>query len=60
MYIEISCNLAGIPYPTFQRQPVPLALPAMKSNPEALEAAVDAAVKFLNKAVKPVMVAGYV
>lgn len=26
VYISISCNLAGIPYPTFSREPVPFLL----------------------------------
>ncbi|XVE62069.1 hypothetical protein DITRI_Ditri06bG0089500 [Diplodiscus trichospermus] len=52
VYISISCNLAAIPYPTFSLHPVPL------SNKMGLEAAVEATAKFLNKAVKPVLVGG--
>ena len=26
VYISISCNLAGIPHPTFSREPVPFSL----------------------------------
>ncbi|KAL5072918.1 hypothetical protein RYX36_011902 [Vicia faba] len=58
VYISISCNLAGIPHPTFSRQPVPFSLSPKLSNEIGLEAAVEAAAEFLNKAVKPVLVAG--
>ncbi|KAA8517442.1 hypothetical protein F0562_017735 [Nyssa sinensis] len=58
VYISISCNLPGIPHPTFSREPVPFSLPPKLSNQMGLEAAVEAAEEFLNKAVKPVMVAG--
>ncbi|PQQ12691.1 hypothetical protein Pyn_05834 [Prunus yedoensis var. nudiflora] len=56
VYISISCNLAGIPHPTFSREPVPFSLSPKLSNQLGLEAAVEAAAEFLNKAVKPVMV----
>ncbi|TQD83230.1 hypothetical protein C1H46_031193 [Malus baccata] len=55
VYINISCNLAGIPHPTFSREPVPFSLSPKLSNNLGLEAAVEAAAEFLNKAVKPVM-----
>ncbi|KAB1223537.1 Pyruvate decarboxylase 2 [Morella rubra] len=58
VYISISCNLAGIPYPTFSREPVPFLLAPKVSNQVGLEAAVEAAAEFLNKAVKPVIVGG--
>ncbi|KAK6943161.1 Thiamine pyrophosphate enzyme, C-terminal TPP-binding [Dillenia turbinata] len=58
VYISISCNLAGIPHPTFSREPVPFSLAPKVTNQMGLEAAVEAAAEFLNKAVKPVMVAG--
>ncbi|XP_043715612.1 pyruvate decarboxylase 1-like [Telopea speciosissima] len=58
VYISISCNLPAIPHPSFSRQPVPFCLSPKLSNQMGLEAAVEAAAKFLNKAVKPVMVAG--
>ncbi|CAK8574891.1 unnamed protein product [Lathyrus sativus] len=58
VYISISCNLAGIPHPTFSREPVPFSLSPKLSNKMGLEAAVEAAAEFLNKAVKPVLVAG--
>ncbi|KAL5072916.1 hypothetical protein RYX36_011900 [Vicia faba] len=58
VYISISCNLAGIPHPSFSRQPVPFSLSPKLSNQMELEAAVEAAAEFLNKAVKPVLVAG--
>ncbi|PWA56235.1 pyruvate decarboxylase 1 [Artemisia annua] len=58
VYISISCNLPGIPHPTFGREPVPFFLPPILSNPLGLEAAVEETAKFLNKAVKPVIVAG--
>ncbi|CAA6669308.1 unnamed protein product [Spirodela intermedia] len=58
VYISVSCNLAAIPHPTFSRDPVPFYLSPRVSNPAGLEAAVQAAADFLNKAVKPVMVGG--
>ncbi|KAJ4978856.1 hypothetical protein NE237_009636 [Protea cynaroides] len=58
VYISISCNLSAIPHPTFSREPVPFSLSTRLSNKLGLEAAVDAAVEFLHKAVKPVMVGG--
>nr|GMC81799.1 pyruvate decarboxylase 1-like [Ipomoea batatas]GMC85880.1 pyruvate decarboxylase 1-like [Ipomoea batatas]GMC90116.1 pyruvate decarboxylase 1-like [Ipomoea batatas] len=58
VYISISCNLAGIPHPTFSREPVPFSINPRLSNQMGLEAAVEAAAEFLNKAVKPVMVGG--
>ncbi|KAK6917660.1 Thiamine pyrophosphate enzyme, N-terminal TPP-binding domain, partial [Dillenia turbinata] len=57
-YISISCNLPGIPHPIFFREPVPFYLAPKVSNQLGLEAAVDAAAEFLNKAVKPVIVGG--
>ncbi|KAG7960896.1 hypothetical protein I3843_10G150300 [Carya illinoinensis] len=45
VYISISCNLAGIPHPSFSQR-------------MGLEAAVEAADGFLNKAVKPVLLGG--
>ncbi|CAN6467381.1 unnamed protein product [Victoria cruziana] len=58
VYISIGCNLAAIPHPTFSREPVPFSLAPKTSNQKGLEAAVEAAAEFLNKAVKPVMVGG--
>nr|DAD26274.1 TPA_asm: hypothetical protein HUJ06_027742 [Nelumbo nucifera] len=58
VYLSVSCNLAGIPYPTFNREPVPFFLSPRLSNQMGLEAAVEATAEFLNKAVKPVMVGG--
>ncbi|CAK9143864.1 unnamed protein product [Ilex paraguariensis] len=58
VYISISCNLPAIPHPTFSHEPVPFSLSPKLSNPMGLEAAVEAAAEFLNKAVKPVMVGG--
>ncbi|XP_028760918.1 pyruvate decarboxylase 2-like [Neltuma alba] len=58
VYISISCNLSGIPHPTFSREPVPFSLSPRLSNKMGLEAAVEAAAEFLNKAVKPVLVGG--
>lgn len=58
VYISIGCNLAGIPHPTFSLEPVPFSLSPRLSNKMGLEAAVEAAAEFLNKAVKPVMVGG--
>ncbi|EOY28062.1 Thiamine pyrophosphate dependent pyruvate decarboxylase family protein isoform 4 [Theobroma cacao] len=58
VYISISCNLPGIPHPTFAREPVPFLLAPKVSNQLGLEAAVEATADFLNKAVKPVLVGG--
>ncbi|CAM0907474.1 unnamed protein product [Alopecurus aequalis] len=58
VYISISCNLAGVSHPTFSLDPVPYFLSPRMSNQMGLEAAVEATVQFLDKAVKPVMVAG--
>ncbi|XP_010253808.1 PREDICTED: pyruvate decarboxylase 1 [Nelumbo nucifera] len=58
VYLSISCNLAGIPHPTFSREPVPFFLSPRLSNQMGLEAAVEATSEFLNKAVKPIMVGG--
>ncbi|KAL0416997.1 UNVERIFIED_CONTAM: Pyruvate decarboxylase 2 [Sesamum latifolium] len=58
VYISISCNLPGIPHPTFAREPIPFSLSPRLSNKQGLEAAVDAAAAFLNKSVKPVMIGG--
>ncbi|THG13888.1 hypothetical protein TEA_029115 [Camellia sinensis var. sinensis] len=58
VYISISCNLSGIPHPTFAREPVPYFLAPKVSNQIGLEAAVEATADFLNKAVKPVLVGG--
>ncbi|XP_042424246.1 pyruvate decarboxylase 1-like [Zingiber officinale] len=58
VYISVSCNLSGIPHPTFSGDPVPFFLSPKLSNQMNLEAAVEAAVEFLNKAAKPVMIGG--
>ncbi|ESQ40083.1 hypothetical protein EUTSA_v10013008mg [Eutrema salsugineum] len=58
VYISISCNIAATPHPTFTRDPVPFSLTPRMSNKMGLEAAVEATLEFLNKAVKPVMVGG--
>ncbi|GJX92100.1 pyruvate decarboxylase 2 isoform X2 [Tanacetum coccineum] len=58
VYISVSCNLPGIPHPTFCHEPIPFSLVARTSNQAGLEAAVEAAVAFLDKAVKPVLVGG--
>ncbi|CAN1229849.1 Pyruvate decarboxylase 1 [Linum grandiflorum] len=58
VYISISCNLPAIPHPTFIRDPVPFSISPVVSNQLGLEAAVEAAAEFLNKAVKPVIVGG--
>ncbi|GAY32048.1 hypothetical protein CUMW_000290 [Citrus unshiu] len=58
VYISVACNLPAIPHPTFSREPVPFSLSPKLSNEMGLEAAVEAAAEFLNKAVKPVLVAG--
>ncbi|KAF8397254.1 hypothetical protein HHK36_016164 [Tetracentron sinense] len=58
VYISIGCNLPAVPHPTFTQDPIPFSLPPKMSNQMGLEAAVEATVEFLNKAVKPVMVGG--
>ncbi|KAF6987577.1 hypothetical protein CFC21_070555 [Triticum aestivum] len=58
VYISISCDLPSIPHPTFSNHPVPFFLSPRLSNQMSLEAAVEAAVAFLNKSVKPVLVGG--
>lgn len=58
VYISISCNLPGIPHPTFARDPVPFFLAPKTSNQLGLEAAVEVAAAFLNRAVKAVIVGG--
>ncbi|KAL6896682.1 hypothetical protein ACP4OV_007254 [Aristida adscensionis] len=58
VYLSVSCNLPAIPHPTFSRDPVPYFLSPRLSNKMGLEAAVEATVAFLDRAVKPVMVAG--
>lgn len=58
VYISIGCNLPAIPHPTFAREPVPFSIPPISSNQLGLEAAVEETAKLLNKAVKPVIVAG--
>lgn len=55
VYIEVACNLANVPIP----QSVPLRIERrFESNPEALEAAVEAVANRLNQAAKPALVAG--
>ncbi|XP_008775407.2 pyruvate decarboxylase 2-like [Phoenix dactylifera] len=58
VYISISCNLAAIPHPSFGRDPIPYSISPKWSNQAALEAAVEVAAEFLDKAVKPVMIGG--
>ncbi|KAM5550675.1 hypothetical protein ABKV19_027157 [Rosa sericea] len=58
VYVSISCNLLGIPHPSFSREPIPISLPPRVSNRMALEAAVEATAQFLDNAVKPVMIGG--
>lgn len=56
VYLEIACNLTGlsIPAPT----PIQFPPPALKSDPSALAAAVEAAAKRISAAVKPAIVVG--
>jgi len=58
VYISVCCNLAGVPHPSFAFDPVPYALQHKASNQRSLDAAIDAAAKFLNAAAKPVLIAG--
>ncbi len=55
VYIEVACNIAGLPItaPT-----CPLVVPKVETCPQALDHAVDHAVDLLGNAVKPVIVAG--
>ncbi len=55
VYIEIACNIAGLPItaPT-----CPLVVPKFETCPQALDRAVSHALELLGKAVKPVIVAG--
>jgi indolepyruvate decarboxylase len=55
-YIEIPCNLATAL--CAQPGPVNWLLETPKSNPSSLDAAVRAAAEFLEKAVRPVLLAG--
>lgn len=55
-YIEIPCNLSSAP--CSEPGPVEWILEAPKSDPSSLEAAVRAAEDFLEKAVRPVLLAG--
>ncbi|KAG8638973.1 hypothetical protein MANES_14G086300v8, partial [Manihot esculenta] len=58
VYISICCNLVAIPHPTLVQDPIPLVFSSKMSNHMGPEVAVEAAAEFLNKAVKPVLVAG--
>lgn len=57
-YIEICCNLAGLSHPSFSVTPVAYSIPSRHTNKASLDAAVRAAAEVLNKAVKPVLLAG--
>ncbi|KAF5833068.1 thiamine diphosphate-binding protein [Dunaliella salina] len=57
-YIEVCCNLADATHPSFTRPPVPFVLPHAHTNPHSCQAAVDAVGEVLDKAVKPVLLAG--
>ncbi|KAG2499244.1 hypothetical protein HYH03_002823 [Edaphochlamys debaryana] len=57
-YIEVACNLADLTHPAFARRPVPYELNKIITNKASLEAAVEAAVEWLGRAVKPVLLAG--
>ncbi|KAM0864283.1 hypothetical protein ACQ4PT_044021 [Festuca glaucescens] len=58
VYISVACNIPGVSHPAFSHEPIPYCLAVRQSNKMGLEAALQATVDFLNKAVKPVMVAG--
>ncbi|KAL8196511.1 hypothetical protein R6Q57_024806 [Mikania cordata] len=58
VYISISCNLPGLPHSTFITDPIPFSINHRTSNTTGLQAAVEAAAAFLDKAVKPVLVGG--
>ncbi|CAM6067747.1 unnamed protein product [Sphagnum tenellum] len=60
VYISVCCNLPNLPHPSFSTDPIPFAVtqgPDFKRS-VLLEAAVEAASRFMNAAVKPVLVAG--
>lgn len=57
-YLQIACNLAGVPHASFAHQPVPYAISPKVSNQVSLQSAVEAAAEVLNNAVKPVLLAG--
>ncbi len=56
VYLEIACNLAGLPLPA----PAPITLPPARAaaDPVAIDAAVTALAARINASVKPVLVAG--
>eukprot|EP01042_Synura_sphagnicola_P001733 gene1733-2034_t len=56
VYLEIACNLAGLPIP--KPNPFSVFLPEPVSDPASLQAAVAAATKRIEQAVKPVLLAG--
>lgn len=58
VYINIACNIAGLPHATFEREPIPFSLPPKHSNAHSLQLAVDTALELLSTAVKPVLVGG--
>eukprot|EP00898_Chlorokybus_atmophyticus_P007340 jgi/Chlat1/7607/Chrsp64S07108 len=59
VYISVSCNIAGLTHPHFAKLPVPYAITHKQSNSESVRAAIEAAVEFLNSAVKPVIIVGH-
>jgi len=56
VYLEIACNLAGLPLPVPAGMTLPPLAPAI--DPVAQEAAVTALAERINQSVKPVLVAG--
>ncbi|EFJ47109.1 hypothetical protein VOLCADRAFT_105183 [Volvox carteri f. nagariensis] len=58
VYIEVACNLADLTHPSFARPPVPYALAVSHTNQASLEAAVEASLEWLGRAVKPVLLQG--
>ena len=58
VYVEVSCNLAAADHPSFTDPPVPYVLEKQHTNQHSLRAAVECAASVLNKAVKPVLLAG--
>ncbi|CAM6034398.1 unnamed protein product [Sphagnum compactum] len=60
VYISVCCNLANVAHPSFSKDPIPFSVtqgPEFKRS-VCLDAAVEAAAKVMNAAVKPVLVAG--
>uniref|UniRef100_A0A7S0YE52 pyruvate decarboxylase n=1 Tax=Polytomella parva TaxID=51329 RepID=A0A7S0YE52_9CHLO len=61
VYIEVSCNLASLPHPSFSRvlsAPIPFVIEHPRSNARNLTEAVSAAAQELNAALKAIIIVG--